>query len=57
MFISLTKPAYSMTLKMKTTCSSGIPFEFHRLQRIVSMKIGLFITTAVRAVEPTHEII
>jgi hypothetical protein len=41
--------AYSSTLKMEATCFSEIRFTFNGLHGVISQKIELFITTAVRA--------
>jgi hypothetical protein len=47
--------AYSSTLKTEATCSSETSVDFQRTTRVISQKIELFITTAVRTSNPTDE--
>jgi hypothetical protein len=49
--------AYSSTLKMEVTCSSETSVStFSGLHGIISQKIELFITTAVRTSNPTETV-
>jgi hypothetical protein len=44
---------YSATLNMEATCSSETSVDFHGLHGVISQKMELFITTAMKTSDPT----
>jgi hypothetical protein len=56
-FTMVSYPAYSSTLLMEAICASETSVDFQRTTRLISQKIALFITTAVRTSDPTRHYI